>query len=193
MNTPMQRSAARQPTPWTSGGGRLAAALASALVFSAATLATLASPAAHADSGRMMPLNMPKAYVQECASCHTAYAPGLLPAASWQRLMGGLDKHFGTDAALDPATLNQLSGWLQAHAGTYKRVSEAPPQDRITRSAWFERKHRKVDAAVWQLPSVKTAANCAACHRGADQGDFNDDNLQFPAGLPASARRAWHD
>jgi hypothetical protein len=28
----------------------------------------------------------------------------MLPAASWQRLMGNLPRHFGTDASLDAAT-----------------------------------------------------------------------------------------
>lgn len=149
--------------------------------------------AAQADGGRQMPLNVPAAYTQECASCHTAYPPGMLPARSWERLMGGLDRHFGTDAALDAQTTRQLNTWLQAHAGTYKRVVEEPLQDRITRSAWFERKHRQVSAATWKLPSVKSAANCAACHAGADRGRFDDDDLRMPAGLDPRQRRAWND
>ena len=164
-------------------------------VGAAAALTTLTS--AWADHGSLLPRSMPKAYVQECASCHTAYPPALLPAASWQRLMGGLKQHYGSDASLDPATVAQLSQWLQANAGTYKRVregvSEAPPQDRITRSAWFERKHREVDPQVWKHASVKTPANCVACHTGADRGDFDDDHLRFPAGLDARYRRAWND
>ena len=152
------------------------------------------APGAQADSGRLLPRDMPPAYRQECASCHTAYPPGMLPAASWQRIMNGLDKHYGTDASLDPATVRQISTWLQAHAGTYKRVSATPPpQDRITRSAWFERKHREVDPQVWKHASVKTPANCVACHTGADRGDFDDDHLRFPAGLDARYRRAWND
>lgn len=107
--------------------------------------------------------------------------------------MAGLDTHYGSDATLDAATTGQIYRWLQAHAGTYKRVREAPPQDRITRSAWFERKHRKVGPAVWQRASVKSAANCPACHVGAEQGDYDDDKLQLPAGLDARLRRAWHD
>jgi mono/diheme cytochrome c family protein len=148
---------------------------------------------AHADSGRMMPRQVLPAYTQECAACHTAYPPGMLPASSWQRIMGGLQDHYGTDASLDPATVKQLSTWLQAHAGTYKRVREVPPEDRITRSAWFERKHDGIAPSVWKLPSVKSAANCAACHARADQGDFDDDNLTMPAGLDARMRRAWRD
>lgn len=158
-----------------------------------AALGLAAMGAAHADSGRLMPREVLPAYTQECAACHTAYPPGMLPAPSWQRIMGGLENHYGSDASLDPATVKQLSTWLQTHAGTYKRVSDAPPDDRITRSVWFVRKHREVALSVWGLPSVKSAANCAACHSGADKGDFDDDRLIFPAGLDARMRRTWRD
>jgi hypothetical protein len=119
-------------------------------------------------------------YKQECAACHVAYPPGLLPAASWQRLMNNLPRHFGTDASLDPAATKALSSWLVANAGTSKRAREVPPEDRITRSAWFIRKHDELSAATWRLPAVKSAANCAACHTGADQGDFNERNVRIP-------------
>lgn len=106
---------------------------------------------------------------------------------------GGLERHYGTDATLDPALRASLARWLQDQAGTGKRAAEEPPADRITRSAWFVRKHRKVDAAVWQLPSVRTPAQCAACHGGADQGRFNERELRVPAGVDARQRRAWQD
>ena len=159
----------------------------------AALLGVGLASAARADDGRRMPSGVPAAYTQECASCHTAYPPGMLPKRSWQRLMGGLDRHYGSDASLDIKTLQQIDTWLQAHAGTCKRVVEEPPEDRITRSAWFERKHRKLDAAVWKLASVKSAANCAACHSGADRGRFDDDDLRMPQGLDARQRRPWTD
>jgi hypothetical protein len=107
--------------------------------------------------------------------------------------MGSLNKHYGTDASLDEATVRELSLWLKANAGTYKRVREEPPQDRITQAAWFVRKHRKVDTAVWQLASVKSAANCAACHTGAAQSRYNESELKYPQGLAARSRRAWAD
>lgn len=149
--------------------------------------------AARADSERTMPRAVLPAYTQECAACHTAYPPGMLPASSWRRIMGGLEQHYGTDASLDAATVQQIGNWLQAHAGTGRRVADAPPQDRITRSDWFQRKHHDVAPAVWQLPSVKSAANCAACHTGAERGDFDDDGLRMPDGLTAAQRRAWRD
>ncbi len=147
-----------------------------ALLLAAGTVAS-----AHADSHRLDVPPLPK-YTQECASCHMAYPPGLLPAASWQRLMGGLDKHYGTDASVDAASARELATWLNANAGTYKRVSEAPPQDRITQSAWFLRKHRpgEVPAEVWTRPAVGSPSHCVACHRGAAQGSFPERDVRFP-------------
>jgi hypothetical protein len=119
-------------------------------------------------------------YQQECSACHVAYPPGLLPAASWQRVMQTLPRHYGADASLDPATAGELSAWLVANAGTFKRVSGAPPQDRISLSAWFIRKHDEVVAATWKLPAVRSAANCSACHAQAEQGDFNEHPVHIP-------------
>lgn len=130
--------------------------------------------------GLLMPAQVLPLYKQECAACHTAYPPGLLPAPSWQRVMRGLDAHYGTDASLEPAQVQQITGWLVANAGTYKRVREEPPQDRLTRSAWFARKHREVDAAVWQRASVKSAAQCSACHTQADKGLFDEHQVRIP-------------
>jgi hypothetical protein len=122
---------------------------------------------------------LPK-YRQECGGCHVAYPPALLPAASWQRLLGHLPQHFGSDASLDEATLKELSGWLQAHAGTSRRAVQVPPQDRITRSAWFLHEHAELPPATWKLPTVRSPANCTACHAQADQGDFNEHRVRIP-------------
>lgn len=138
----------------------------------------ISQPAMAESNGRQVPL-LPK-YSQECAACHIAYSPALMPAASWRRIMSNLPNHFGTDASLDPATTKELALWINAHAGSYKRVSEEPPQDRITRTAWFVRKHNEVSAASWKNPAVKSAANCIACHTTAEKGDFNERNIRIP-------------
>ena len=137
-------------------------------------LAMLAVASAHAeDEGKrsffnffkgegssMVPASSLPKYLQECASCHMAYPPGLLPPSSWQHLMANLDKHFGTDASLTPADASQIGNWLSANSGTYKRVNGAPPQDRISQSDWFLRKHRagEVPANVWTRASVRSAS-----------------------------------
>lgn len=143
------------------------------------SLAGALSAPAWAD-GRLMPAQVPTVYKQECSACHMAYPPGFLPAASWQRIMTGLDRHYGSDASLEPAQVKQIASWLQTQAGTYKRVKEEPVDDRITRSAWFARKHREVEPSVWKRASIKGAAQCAACHTQAEQGDFDEDSVRVP-------------
>ncbi len=150
----------------------------SLLVCCALSLFACAPSAMASDGGRAAPM-LPQ-YKTECAACHTAYPPALMPAASWTRIMGNLPKHFGTDASLDPATTKELSTWINANAGTYKRAREEPPQDRITRSAWFVRQHDEVSASTWKRPAIKSASNCGACHTTADKGDFNEDNVRIP-------------
>lgn len=141
----------------------------------------LGSTLALADGATRLPTDNAK-FQQECAACHTPYAPGLLPAASWQRLMSKLGQHYGTDASLDATSTRAIGQWLQANAASYKRVREEPPQDRITRSEWFQRKHRpgEVPADVWKRPAVGSPANCGACHVNAAQGEFNEHDVRIP-------------
>lgn len=144
-------------------------------------MTTLAGvPAARADEGGLARTPSLPAYRQECAACHVAYPPGLLPAASWQRLMGNLPRHFGTDASLDAATAQEISTWLTRNAATRKRLATPPPEDRITRSDWFVRQHDEVPADAWKRASIKSASNCSACHTRADQGDFDEDHVRIP-------------
>jgi nitrate/TMAO reductase-like tetraheme cytochrome c subunit len=139
----------------------------------------MASNSALAD-GNMMPLKVPEVVKNECASCHMVYPPAFLPKESWVRIMGGLDKHYGTDASIDPKDLKEVSQWLIQYAGTYKRVNDAPPNDRITESSWFIKKHRKISQATWQHAQVKSKSNCMACHTTADRGQYDDDFVKVP-------------
>lgn len=135
----------------------------------------LAALTAHADDlGTRTPL-LP-AYASECGSCHVAFPARSLPAVSWQRLMGGLSKHYGTDASLDAASAKAIGDWLQANAGR----GEAPPEDRITRSRWFVREHDEAGPGVFQRPAIKSASNCAACHTRAAEGSFREREIRIP-------------
>lgn len=140
-----------------------------------------ACQAASADEGsRIAHVALLPLYKTECSACHVAYSPGLLPADSWRRVMTDLPHHYGTDASLDPAMAKQLSAWLSANAASERRLRDAPPQDRITRSAWFIHQHDEVPVATWKRPAVQSASHCAACHSGAEQGDFNERNVRIP-------------
>ena len=152
--------------------------LKTALMFCAA-IAT--STATLADDGRLMSrAPLLELYKQECSACHVAYPPQLLPPASWNHLMDTLPRHYGTDASLEPAAVNQLWTWLNVNAGGGKTGNVRPPEDRITRSAWFVREHDEISAATWKRPAIKSASNCMACHSAADKGDFGERNIHIP-------------
>lgn len=147
---------------------------------------------ARGDSGGddLMPRLTHKNWQQECASCHLAYPPSMLPKASWRRMMGGLEQHFGENASLDPATQADILRFLEANAadsGTSRMgdkvmqrmdTKEAPL--RITETRWFVRKHDEVPRTTWTRKSVGSAANCAACHRQAEKGLFDEDTVNIP-------------
>jgi mono/diheme cytochrome c family protein len=151
---------------------------------------TLPPGEARGDGDSAVPRLNHKAFQQECASCHLAYPPSMLPRASWRRLMGSLDQHFGENASLDPATQADILRFLEANAadaGTSsmgRRVMrQMGPQDaplRITDTRWFVRKHDEVARSVWSRKSIGSAANCAACHRQAEQGVFDEDTVRIP-------------
>lgn len=148
--------------------------------FAAAALAFMATSAFAGHSDRAMRAPELPAYAQECGSCHVAYPAGMLPAASWNRLMRGLPRHFGADASLDDAQVRAIGSWLQQNAGTYKRVDPQPLEDRISGSAWFVRKHRELSDGVWKRASIHSPSNCSACHPRAQQGAFNEHDIRIP-------------
>ena len=138
----------------------------------------------HAQEGRLGRGNLPAPsnarWQQECGSCHIAYAPWLLPAESWRKVMAGLTKHFGNDASLTPAENQEITAFLVKNGSADWSRGLAPL--RITETAGFRRKHQgdEVPAGAFKRASVKSAANCQACHAGAAKGDFNEDSVRIP-------------
>jgi len=126
----------------------------------------------------------------ECAACHMAYPAGLLPQRSWQKLMSGLEKHFGSDASLSPVVTAEITTYLannSAEKNTSRRsakflqsIAAGESPLRISDTAYFEKEHRKVAAETWKLPKVGSKANCNACHSDADAGEFSGRNTKIP-------------
>ncbi|MCX7165634.1 MAG: diheme cytochrome c [Rhodocyclales bacterium] len=145
-----------------------------------ALLAALALPA---QADRLaVPANA--LYQEECASCHMAYPPQMLDTNSWRALMNGLPKHFGSDASIDEKRRIAISDFLDRNAGSRKTGVTADangqPLLAISQTAYFQRKHRKVEPAVWQRASIKSPANCTACHAQATAGDYNERSIRIP-------------
>lgn len=147
--------------------------------FSSLWILLLALPAYAAKAP--MPSDAPKSYETECASCHMAYPPGLLGQKNWQNIMTELEKHFGTDASLDTKTRTEITNWLVKYAATQKKYATMAPDNRMTKSSWFVKEHDEISAATWKRNSIKSAANCMACHKDAVTGGFHENNIQVPA------------
>ena len=139
--------------------------------------AAFALPARADDPGAARVPLLP-AYAQECGTCHVAFPPALLPAASWRRILANLDRHYGSDASLDAKAGEEISRYLAANAGR----RDVPPgaEPRITDTRWFAKEHDEVPAALWGSATVKSPANCAACHTRADEGDYSERTLRLP-------------
>lgn len=126
-----------------------------------------------------------KLYKEECGSCHLAYPVKMLPANSWHKLIGGLGDHFGENAELDNQTRSQLLTYLgiadtkDNHNARSNNAKDVPV--RITKSSWFRRKHHELPSNVLNLsPKLTSMSQCNACHRGAERGDFDEDNVSIP-------------
>jgi hypothetical protein len=92
-----------------------------ALMTLGAALAIGALPAAHADQEVFDLTNW--LYREERGSCHVAYPPPLLPKASWQAIMAGLDKHFGTNATVDAKAASEIQVYLEANVDASARAA----------------------------------------------------------------------
>lgn len=121
---------------------------------------------------------------EECGSCHLAFAPAMLPASSWQRMMGELKNHFGDDASVDAAVAKRITDYLVANAADsagrrysdklLRGVSLASAPQRITELPKWVSEHRKVPDWEWKHKDVRTRANCTACHADAERGSYDD-------------------
>lgn len=150
-------------------------------------LLAVASPVWAGDTVLAMPEG--RLYVNECGACHTAYAPALLPATHWRKLMGELGKHFGDDASLGPKeteTLLKQLETLAAAAGrdqpqiTSRNAGLPAGEMRVSATPYFRFMHDEVPGSIWQRPKVGGKANCIACHPRANEGRYPEREIQIP-------------
>jgi hypothetical protein len=126
-------------------------------------------------------------YSKECGSCHLAYPPRLLPAGSWERLLGDLGNHFGESAELSQELTRRIRTYLVTAADTVRSGSEPPPL-RISATDHFRREHREIPSTlVTGNPAVKSFSNCGACHGDATAGSFDERAVLIPGQGP------WQD
>ena len=138
------------------------------------------------DNGRRSAIPMNQAYVKECGGCHMAYPAMLLPEQSWRKIMAGLEDHFGENAELDGTTRTEIEKYLvresdrQTYRKMFRNLGNATPL-RITELPYFVNKHDEIPARmVAGNEKVKSLSQCNVCHRDAERGRFDEDNIVIP-------------
>jgi Dihaem cytochrome c len=137
--------------------------------------------------GRRRPVN--ENYRNNCGGCHLTYPSDLLPAASWNKILTRLGDHFGESLSLDDLTREEIRKHLTENSadrsGTKKggkilRNLGGSSPIRITELPYIRKKHREISPEVFKRKSVGSFSNCLACHKGAEQGDFDDNHAAIP-------------
>lgn len=127
----------------------------------------------------------------ECAtSCHSGFHPTLLPAASWEKIMGTLQDHFGEDVSLDDASRAGILKFLlsasaersttEASRKILNSIPEGRVESRITEVPYWVAKHEDIKEEVFRRKPVMSKSNCVACHPGAEAGSFEDKDIRIP-------------
>jgi hypothetical protein len=131
-------------------------------------------------------------YRKECGACHLAYSPGLLPARAWQRVMDGLDKHFGESVALRPDARAAITKYLADNAmdtSPYEgskvllqKIPDGYTPSRIMLMPYLAYVHTAIREGIAKNGNiqVKRFANCSQCHTEADSGSFAISELFIP-------------
>ena len=132
-------------------------------------------------------------YAEECGACHFAYPPGLLPTASWEKLLtpAALEDHFGENAELDDDVLAAIQqytydnaaekSWYKRSRKIAKATEDGDAPLRITDVKYIKRKHHEIpERMIKDNPDVKSLSNCNACHTEAEKGVFDNDTVNIP-------------
>ncbi len=130
-------------------------------------------------------------YAKECSACHFAYQAGLLPKRSWEKLMTGLEDHFGENAELSIEMQAELTQYLAENAADnsldkipmkfMRGLSEAETPLRITEIPYMKREHREMSKQmVTENPDVKSLSYCDKCHTRAAVGSYSEREIKIP-------------
>jgi len=105
-------------------------------------------------------------YLENCASCHIAIPPAVLPSPTWQRVLQD-SQHYGVNIKplVDPGRLIVWQ-YLQVFSRPQLKDEEEIPY-RISESRYFKALHPQV-----KLPRPLELSSCAGCHVKANEYNF---------------------
>jgi cytochrome c553 len=130
-------------------------------------------------------------YTEECGGCHYAYPPGLLPAASWKKLLNQLENHFGDNAELAKRDRAAILDYLQTNSADkssnrlsnkiMKSLSDEQTPMRITEVPYIKHEHHELPRRIFKTnDKVGSLSNCSACHTDAASGSFSEREINIP-------------
>ncbi len=134
------------------------------------------------------PVNNPT-YIEECGDCHFTYQPELLPSGSWDKILAGLEDHFGETIELDPDSKRVIAEYLKVNAAEHSSAKRAvkimrslgnQTPLRITQIPYIQAKHHEIHPDVFKRESIDSISNCLACHPTAEKGIYEDDYVVIP-------------
>lgn len=138
------------------------------------------------DDYRHASANQNPLYVEECGSCHMAYPAQLLPRASWEKIIAGLEHHFGENAELDATSRREIEDYLVETSASstnrklFRNLGDQVPL-RIIELPYFVRKHDEIPSRyVKGNDKVGSFSQCNACHQKAERGRFDEDDVVIP-------------
>lgn len=113
----------------------------------------------------------------------------MLPSASWGKLLGNLDDHFGQTLDVDSETLATLMDYLGGNSADKSSSRQAAKimislgggvPIRITDVPYIRDQHHEISSDVFSRNSIGSLSNCSACHRTAENGVYDDDFVEIP-------------
>ena len=107
-----------------------------------------------------------KLYLENCASCHVALPPEVMPSETWRRLLLEPKEHYGRQ--LEPIVrpfILIVWDYLRAFSRPLEKEEKTP--FRVSESRYFKALHPQVD-----LPRPLSVSSCVSCHPGVGDYDY---------------------
>ena len=128
-------------------------------------------------------------YENSCGSCHFAYHPGLLPSRSWVKIIDEENAHPGGALSLDEKEKTEIKNYLTQNsaeniqAKRSKKIMDSVGSSTpvmISEIPYIKHKHHEIDQEVFARKAIGSRGNCIACHKNAESGVYEDDDVVIP-------------
>jgi hypothetical protein len=143
----------------------------------------------HNSGERNLPIVNNPTYKDNCGACHFAYQPQLLPLGSWSKILTECSDHFGEAIDLDPESEKTIAEYLKKNAAEcsssklstrFLRSLRGQTPKRITDIPCIQKYHHEISRDIINREAIGSLSNCVACHKTAEKGVYDDDNVKIP-------------